>query len=278
MITEDFQNISKGGVSLSGKCWLPEGPLSALVCVVHGLGEHAQRYQHVAEEFTAQGFGVYAIDLRGHGASEGKRGDGSIASMIMDVQELVITARREYNDLPIILLGHSFGGLLVASYLIKLISSEISGAILSSPWLELAMPIPRGKYRTGFLLKYLVPSFTFSNGLNPKDLAVDQQVGEQYRHDPLVHDKISVRLFFDIVNSSAMVMKKAELIEIPVLIGHGAHDRIISLSGSEKLAKRIPKSTLQIWKGSAHEPHNDVEKQEVIRRYIEWIKGVIKKS
>ncbi len=141
----------------------------------------------------------------------------------------------------------------------------------------MAMPVPIGKYRAGLVLRYLAPSVTFSNGINPNDLAVDQQVGERYSQDPLVHDKISVRLFFDIANTSAMVMKKAELIEIPVLIGHGAHDRIISISGSEKLAKRIPKSTLQTWKGSAHESHNDVEKQEVIRRYIEWIKGIIKK-
>lgn len=278
MIAEEFQNVSKGGVSLSGKSWFPEEEPSAVICIVHGLGEHSLRYEHVAREFTKHGFGVYAIDLRGHGASEGKRGDGSIASMLIDIQELVITARREFNDLPLFLLGHSFGGLLTANYLIKMISSEISGAILSSPWLELAMPVPRSKYRMASVLKYLAPSFAYASELNPDYLANDKEVGRKYLKDPLVHDKISIRLFFDIKHTSEFVFRKADLIEIPILIGHGNDDRIISIAGSEKLAAKIPKSELKIWSNSGHEPHNDVEKEQVIGYYMDWIEKHIKKS
>ena len=271
MMEEGFSIITTGGLNLYGKTFLPEGEPRAIVCIVHGMSEHLGRYTHVAEKFTESQIGVYIIDLRGHGKSEGKRGHGSISKMLLDVQELVVLARRDFNDLPIFLFGHSMGGNLVANYLIRLISSEISGAILSSPWFELAFKEPSFKLFLGKVVKNTFPATTFPDGLNPSELAHDEEVGIAYAKDPLVHSRISARLFFDIKAAGKFALERAPLIEIPLLVAHGDDDPIVSKKASEEFASKVVKSEFKIWNESKHESHNDKHKDEVITYYVDWV-------
>ena len=273
MITEGFSIVTSGGVNLYGKSYLPENAPKAIVCLVHGFGEHMGRYMHVIEKFVLNDIGQYAFDLRGHGKSEGKRGHGSLQKMLNDVQELVILARRDFNDLPIFLFGHSMGGNLVANYLIRMISSEISGAIISSPWFELAFKEPPIQIFLGKIINNTFPSITFPDGLKPEELAHDQEVGIAYANDPLVQDKISARLFFDIKNGGKFAIDKANLIEIPLLVTHGEDDPITSKVASGEFAERSINSEYKIWKGSKHESHNDVHKEEVIDYYVRWVES-----
>ncbi len=271
MITESFSIVTTGGINLNGKTFLPEKDPKAIVCLVHGFSEHLGRYMHMAESFVENDIGFYAFDLRGHGQSEGKRGHGSISKFIHDVQELVILARRDFNDLPIFLFGHSMGGNLVANYLIRLISSEISGAIISSPWFKLAFKEPSIQLFFGKIVNNTFPSVTFPDGLKPGDLAHNEEVGVAYVKDPLVHNRISAGLFFDIKKSGKFALEKAGLIEIPILVTHGADDPITSKEASEEFAKKIIKSEYKLWDESKHESHNDHHKEEVINYYVEWV-------
>ncbi len=271
MVEEGFNIITTGGLNLFGKAFLPEGEPKAIVCIVHGLSEHSGRYTHVAKKFTESQVGVYIIDLRGHGKSEGKRGHGSISKMLYDVQELVVLARRDFNDLPIFLFGHSMGGSLVANYLIRLISSEISGAILSSPWFELAFKEPSFQLFLGKIIKNIFPATTFSDGLKPSQLAHDEEVGIAYSKDPLVHSRISARLFFDIKAAGKFALDRASLIEIPLLVAHGGDDPITSKKASEEFASKAVKSEFKIWNESKHESHNDQHKDEVVAYYVNWV-------
>jgi len=271
MITEGFSIVTSGGINLYGKSYLPEKNPKAIVCLVHGFGEHMGRYIHVIEKFVQSNLGLYVFDLRGHGKSEGKRGHGSLQKMLNDIQELVILARRDFNDLPIFLFGHSMGGSLVANYLIRMISSEISGAIISSPWFELAFKEPQFQLFLGKIINNTFPSITFPDRLKPEDLAHDQEVGIAYVNDPLVQDKISARLFFDIKSAGKFAIDKANLIEIPLLVTHGEDDPITSKIASQKFAERSIKSEYKIWHGSKHESHNDVHKNDVIDYYVQWV-------
>lgn len=273
MVPEDFQVISENGVGLYGKSWLPEIPPDAVVCVVHGLGEHCGRYEHFAEPFTSQNIGIFTLDLRSHGRSEGKRGAGTINSYLKDVQELVVTARREFNDTPLFLLGHGFGGLLIVHYLAKLISKEIAGAIFSAPWVSSTIQPRNFTRKIAALLNYIHPSAPLSGNIDPGALAQNPEVGRQYRRDPLVHDKISARLYCDIEHSSGAVLDKASQIDVPVLICHGTADTIIPCSTSHKLAQKIPGAVLKVWENARHEPHSDFNKDQVIEYYINWIKS-----
>lgn len=271
MISEEFQIISENGIYLNIKTWLPETSPRAIVCMVHDLGEHAERYKHFAPIFTAKELGIYILDLRCHGHSEGKRGAGNLSAYISDVQELITTARRDYNDLPIFLFGHGLGGLLVASYLAKMVSREISGAILSSPWLELAITIPKLKYRLASALKPIFPTMTFSNEIDANELANNPAVGEKYVQDPLVHNRISARLFFDIESGAKNVFEKASRINLPILLCHGNADAIISSSGTKKFAEMLSSAEMKIWENAKHEPHNDFDKEKVVEHYANWL-------
>jgi len=230
------------------------------------------RYEFVIEKFVESDIGVYAFDLRGHGRSEGKRGHGSVLKLLNDIQELVILARRDFNDLPIFLFGHSMGGNLVANYLIRLISSEIRGAIISSPWIKLSFKEPKLKYLMGKIMNSLFPTVTFRNELNPDDFAHDKEVGIRYRNDKLVHHMISAGLFFSIKKYGHVALERASLIEIPVLVTHGENDSILSLPASQEFAGEITKAEYKIWENALHEPHNDFDKEIVVQHYVDWVK------
>jgi len=271
MISEEFNIVSVGGVNLYAASFLPDNHPKALICLVHGLGDHIGRYAHVIDKFVGSGIGVYGLDLRGHGKSEGQRGHGTVPKILEDIQELVIVTRRDFNDVPIFLYGHSMGGNLAANYLIRLISSEIKGAIISSPWFRLNFKEPKLKYAMGQVIHNLFPSFSFSNGLNPDDFAHDKIVGKVYSSDPLVHDRISARLFFSIKKYGEFAVEKASLIEIPILVTHGSDDPITSKVASREFADQLSKVEYKIWEKTKHEPHNDFTKEDIIQYYISWV-------
>ncbi|MDR1135981.1 MAG: lysophospholipase [Clostridiales Family XIII bacterium] len=132
---------------LSGYSWRAEDP-KAVVCLLHGTGEHARKYRTLAEWFAEKHISTYAIDLRGHGASEGQRGHiGARHGVFEDVDSLIDTARSENNDIPIIVFGHSLGGNIALHYrLCGKRSAEPSAYIVSSPWLKLRAGIPKSIY------------------------------------------------------------------------------------------------------------------------------------
>ena len=154
MRNEEFDIIATDGKRLFGRSSHPANQVQGVVCLVHGLGEHIGRWQHVAELFCKAQIAFFGIDLRGHGKSQGIRGHAkSLDQLLDDIEDLLKVARSEYIDLPIILYGHSMGGNLVANFIQKRRTSEIQGVVLTSAWLKLAVtpwtaPPPRRSTRT----------------------------------------------------------------------------------------------------------------------------------
>ena len=196
----------------------------------------------------------------------------------MNIENLLIEARIWNNDLPLFLFGHSLGGNIVANYILKHQSNEISGAIIASPLFELAFEPPKWKTRIAKILARITPSFTLVDELDPMELSHDPFVGKKYLEDPLVHRKISVKIYNSAIKYGKWALGNAHLLNYPALILHGDKDRITSHIASEKFAENAgSNATLKIWEDLRHELFNEKNKDEVLIYIFNWIKENIRK-
>lgn len=272
----EFKLITSDGVNLYGQRWEPGGNPVGIVCLVHGLGEHSGRYEHLAQFLTDNGYALQGFDLRGHGRSDGKRGDiPGYEALLDDIDLSLANAKRHWPGLPVFLYGHSLGGNLVLNYALRR-KPELAGVISTSPWLELAAKVPAWKLAAGRLLNRLWPSLTLSNGLNTKALCRDAEVVRLYEQDPLVHDQISARMTFALMEAADWALEHAAGLDLPLLLMHGSADRITSAAGSARFARAAgDKVHFKEWQGGYHEVHNDPPLQQQYFTYLlDWMETV----
>jgi len=273
MDEKSFHIVDKSGRNLNARKWEAGEDQKAIVAIIHGLGDHIDRYDHFSKFLNTKGISTIGMDYQGHGKSPGKRGHiPSYDLLLSNVENLLITARRAYNELPLFLYGQSLGGNIVANYILRHQSKELSGAIISSPFLELAFTPPKWKANLAKILNGLLPSFALSNEIEPMELSHDPVVGKAYFEDPLVHDKISVRLYNLGIEYGRWALENASLLSIPLLLMHGDEDQLTSFHASERFAGDAgAKAKLKIWKGMRHEVHNETRKEEVLEYICRWI-------
>lgn len=237
---------------------------SHAIVFVHGLGEHAARYDRYMHFLTQHGISSMAFDLRGHGTTPGTRGHivgyelalDDIAAALEMMQQLEPQAKS-------VLYGHSMGGNLVASYLASRVNPYPAKAVLSSAWIELAFQPSRFQLLLAKVGGVISPGLTQGNGLNSKDLSHLQVEVDAYDNDPLVHKKISAGTFLNVFKQGQMLLKLHFTPDIPVLIMHGELDKITSKNASEQLASNW-QQPFKLWLHSKHEPHNDQEMNVVM--------------
>lgn len=256
--------------------WRPKNCTRAVVCLVHGLGEHSERYAHVAEHLGSASFSLIGADLRGHGRSAGARGHITSPGVYLDhIDRLIDEARREYPDLPIFLYGHSLGGTVVLYYIIKQ-QPDLSGVVVTSPGLRTALEKQRLKIALAKLLGTLTPQIIMPTGLDAEQISRDPEVVRKYQTDPLVHDKASIGMAKYTLEMIPWIYEHAPEIQLPILIMHGTADKIAFSTGSEEIAARIGKNcTLKLWEGLSHETHNEPEKAQVLDYFIAWLEANI---
>lgn len=277
MVIESYQVHSSGGIKLACTSWHPSDPPEAVLFIVHGLGEHADRYEEMAKTFASQKIAVFAFDHRGHGKSEGKKGHAkSVDQLIEDTEHALMKCRSLFLEIPIFLFGHSMGGQVVASYLNKIKSKEIEGAIISSAWFRLVKPIAVWQLKLVKHVRALFPGITLSNGIDAAEISSVKTEVALYKNDPLIHDKISLSLFYSLFQNGINLINFAQLSKMPVLVCHGASDQITSPQSSEHFAKKLgDKAEFKLWPNAFHDPHHDVDKDMVIQYYAAWIKTII---
>ncbi len=276
----DILKIStRDGISLHLDSMTVSQPIG-VVCIIHGFGEHIGRYRHVMQSLNDSEFNVYGIDLRGHGKSGGSKGHApDLISLINDIEEFLKMVRAENLYLPLFLFGHSMGGNLVLNYVLRDNSKELSGFIVSAPWIKLAFKLPRWKEQFGALMGRFVPKIRLSNGLNSMHLSKNPEVAKQYNQDPLVNFKISGGLFSAINYGAAYLIKHQKEIKLNGFIFHGKLDAIIDYKSTMKLAMSNPDNIKwKLWEGVFHEAHNDLEQKEVLKEWIDWMIDKIKVS
>jgi len=245
------------------------------IILIHGLGEHSGRYHEWAKKFHNSGFGFIAVDLPGHGKSDGKRGHIKSYRITDEMIGILISeCSKTFQDVPIFLYGHSLGGGIVLSYILRK-KPDIKGAIITSPWIKLAFEPSRGKKILAGIMRHILPSFVQRTGLVTEHLSRINDVVDKYTTDPLVHDFISVSLFYNAISAGEYCLQNAETLSVPVLLMHGLDDQITSPAGSSEVASKSKLITLKIWEGGYHELHNEPFSDRVFNEIISWIKNLI---
>lgn len=269
----ELQWQSSDNLNFYGKVWEPEETPRAIVCLVHGIGEHINRYNHWAKAFVDAGYAVVGFDQRGHGRSEGKRGHiPSYEMLLQDIELLLMKCRERYADIPEALFGQSLGGNLVLNYVLRK-ERKPTCAIASSPWLRLAYDIPAVQEKTGRILIKLIPGLIQKSNFNVNDLSRDPEVVKRYVEDPLVHNKVSLKLGFSSIDAGLWALDNAGKLDVPVLLMHGDGDKITSHQATIEFYQKAKSFTwLKIWEGLTHELHNEPEKQVLFSFMLNWIK------
>ena len=265
---------STQGESLALHDWpLPAGrPVRGVVLLVHGLGEHAGRYQHVAGRLNQWGFAVRGHDHFGHGESAGVRGDLPVDDRLLsDLAVLIDDTRTRIDDrLPLILLGHSMGG-LVAAQLVAQKLRRVDALVLSSPALDAGMSWWQ-KMLTQLLWR-LAPHVRVGNGIDPRGLSRDPAAVQAYLDDPLVHDRISARLAHFIASAGPAVLQRAPRWKVPTLLLYAGQDRAVAPAGSQAFARAAPPEvvTTQAFPMHFHELFNDLDSEAVFSALHGWL-------
>lgn len=253
--------------------WVPENDPLAVILYVHGLGSHGGRMEHWAERFTAKGLAFHTYDQRGHGKSDGKRGHPKhIRVLIRDVSTMVQSLRSRYPEKPVILYGHSLGGVIAINYVIST-TYTADALIASSPWLKLVKPPSKTELKLYQPLITLTPGLTVGNRLDPKDISSDPAEVNKYIDDPLVHDKISLGLVKSAFDAGNTALRNVYKINCPFLIMHGTGDRITSARTSEEYVMNTSDRTqLKLFKDAYHELHHETLRDEVFDTIMAWLK------
>ncbi|MCC7118619.1 MAG: lysophospholipase [Anaerolineales bacterium] len=260
-------------LEIFGQGWEPDlRTPKAAICLVHGLGEHSGRYEHVAEAFTQDGFAMFGFDLRGHGRSGGPRGHfPSIEAVLSDIDLLFEHARQRYPNLPLILYGHSLGGILVLHYGLKR-KPNVKGVIATSPGLHTALESQKAKIMAARILGLIAPTVLLPSGLEANSISHSQAAIDKYQNDPLVHDKISLGFGRVMLGVTQWTLEHAHEFPLPLLLLHGKADRIAFPSSSTEFAAAVgEKCTLVLWDDGYHELQNEPEQAEVFKTMLMWM-------
>ena len=261
---------STDGTRLAYRAW-PVAGSRLTFAVVHGLGEHSGRYARFAAGMAPYQMATFALDLRGHGRSEGQRGHvDSWSQWIEDTATFVAQVEAETGD-EVVPLGHSFGGAVMLSTVRSGKLRKAKRFVVSSPALKLRVQVPAWKSTLGSLTSRIAPRLALNNEVDPASVSRIPEVVEAYRTDPLVHSKISTRLYSEWGRAAAENIERAADIAIPFLIVAGSADPLIDPAGSEELHRRAPLSELRILEERYHEPFNDLGSEEVFRLIAEWL-------
>lgn len=271
---EHTSSFFKGadGTELYTQIWRPDGGMKTAVLILHGWGDHSNRYTHVGEAFAAAGIGTMAVDFRGHGQTAGPRGymKSYDNEMFMDIDLLLAEMKIQFPNVPHVLYGHSTGGGIVLGYAIKK-RPTVAGIIASSPWLELAVQPPSILISAMRLIRSIYPKFTRDMGYTDGLLSRDPQLDVVSRNDSLMHSKMTAGLFVEAVDNGRFVLKNASQITVPLLLMHGTADPVTSHAASQQVASTAPNATLKLWPNALHELHNEINRYEVIQYMIDWL-------
>ncbi len=263
---------SKDGLDLVCYSWEPEEKPKAIICLVHGLGEHCGRYGHVAAGFNQAGYAVIGFDLRGHGRSGGQRGHAdSLESLMGDIDLLLEEAEMRFPGLPRFLFGHSLGGILVLNYTL-LRKPDVKGVVASSSGLRTALEKQAVKVSLAKVLGRVLPTGSLPSGLDPASISRDPDVVANYRADRLVHYCVSFGMGKQVLDAIRWVFEHANEFPTPLLMQHGTSDVLAFPEGSKEFAALVPgECTLKLWDGLYHEIYNEPEKEVVLEYTRQWL-------
>ena len=270
---EESTLAGHGGLKLFARSWLPEGTARDVVVIAHGYGEHGDRYANVVERLVPAGYAVHAIDHRGHGRSGGRRAlIDRMDRVIEDLHGFIEQIRARHGGGKVKLLGHSMGGSIALGYALRY-PQDLSGLILSGP--AVGGFVPLGQRLVLRLLAALAPNLG-TLALPASAVSRDPAVVAAYERDPLVyHGKVPARTAGEMVAAAASYPARAGEMKLPVLIQHGAQDKLIPLEPNRAVYDALGSTdkTVKIYEGLYHEIYNEPEHGAVIDDLVAWLEA-----
>jgi acylglycerol lipase len=264
------------GVTLTASRWpvAPGARPRATIALLHGLAEHAGRYQALAERVNAAGIELVSTDLRGHGRSPGRRAwVERFDEYLLDADALVAHAARDGT--PLFLMGHSMGGAIAALYAIERAAGgpPFAGLILSSPALAPGRDVPRWMLALSRVVSRVWPGFPALK-IDAALLSRDPAIVSANRADPLVHHgAVPARTGAEILAAMTRIERGRGALRVPVLVYHGTADKLTEPDGSRGFGAHVgsPDRTLTLYEGGYHETMADLERERVIGALLDWI-------
>jgi acylglycerol lipase len=250
----------------------------AHIIICHGYGEHSGRYEYVIQTLAAKGFTCFAPDHRGHGKSAKRLGHiKSFKRIIQDIHDLQFFIREKYGTLPLFLIGHSMGSLVVLNYLFSY-QKAIQGAVLIAPMIIIPDYISPVLKKISGLIAALFPLLPIQH-FDISETTRNLKAIEIARQDPLCyHGKIRARTGVEMMKAMETANANLSLVTLPLLIMQGGEDKILPLESSDRVFRRVssPDKALKVFKGLYHELFNEPEKDSVIQYLAHWIETKLK--
>ncbi len=276
MNESSFEGV--GGLKIATRSWQPDGAPRAVMILVHGFNAHSGYMVWPGEQFSANGFATYALDLRGRGNSEGERFYvEEFSDYLGDVNKLVDIARSENPGLPIYVLGHSAGGVIASSYVFEH-QDEIAGLVCESFAFDVGLPHLVQLALQG--VSYLAPHLhVFS--LNNADFSRDPAAVERMNTDPLIaKESQPAETASEMLKAAERLKENMPNFNAPVLIIHGTEDKATRPAGSQYFYDNAGSSdkTLKLYEGHYHDLLADVDKEIVMSDILAWLDARIPKE
>jgi alpha-beta hydrolase superfamily lysophospholipase len=266
---------ARDGVELRTLWWPAAGTPRAHLLLVHGIAEHAGRHAHVASQFATAGIETHGYDLRGFGGSGGRRAYVDRWSVYHDdLEDRLAAIRKLAGALPVVVSGHSMGGLIALGYVLAEPPRRAPDLlVLSAP--AIVAVVARWKRALAEVLGRVLPRVEVANDLPPGGLSRDEQVEVAYRSDPLNMHRTTARLGMELLHEQARVQRALSRIgalPTPTYVLHGSDDPIVPVSASSSLERRA-NVTRRVYPRLRHEMHNEPEAAAVIGDTTRWIEG-----
>ena len=264
---------TQDGIALSTAAWVPPVP-KAVALLAHGHAEHIGRYGRVIDTLVSHSFALYSQDHRGHGRSSGERALAMrFDDYIDDFRLMALHALRAHPDLPVVLIGHSMGGLIAARYALAF-GADLTALVTSGAAFIIDEGVSRPAKIAARIIARIVPKAPVPRGEDGDVLSYDPAIGEAFGNDPLnYHGKTRMRTAVEMTNAGADALKRASTLRLPYLAMHGADDTLTSPHSTELFYERASSTdkTLKLWPDMKHEIFNEVDGQTVIDFMLTWL-------
>jgi alpha-beta hydrolase superfamily lysophospholipase len=263
---------STNGARVFYRAWERPGSRGLILCV-HGLGEHSGRYGRLAEAVREVDLDLYALDLRGHGRTTGRRGHvADFADLLRDLDRLWDRACDEVPGRATFVLGHSLGGLVAGRWIETFAPDGLLGAVFVAPFVDVAVQVPGWKRSLGAAADRLVPALSLDNGLALEDLFRRAEDRRAYDDDPLVHRRISARMWGEMGRAAGSLVRDADQLAVPALFQLAGEDRIVCNAAARRLAASLtPPTEVMEYEGAHHALYHDPASGTALADLRAWL-------
>ncbi len=275
-IEDRWQSPAGDSFGLHG--WPSGVATNTLLLVHHGLGEHAGRYQTFANNLVDMPIALWSYDARGHGHSVGKRGDADgLEAFATDLDALLPVLQDRAGADRVVLFGHSMGAAVIGRWLTtREVPDSVVAAVLSAPPVQVHRNLSmRLKIGLGRIMSRISPALSLANEIDSDHISSVRAEVERYLADPLVHDRLSVRLGLSLIDDAPAIVKAAGRIDVPGLLYHGLEDRVVDIEGTRALSRAWGHADIELheFEGLRHECHHEHPEgvQRVFGVLRDWI-------